>query len=168
YWISGDAGTYGFQDAKTCMEEKFSLPLLTTPIGDAVVLMVTRSTNYFAVTGDTAAEILASLEQNGPKHGKERRAMGLMHASGHLGLHCSPYRVPIDVAVDVTLPQHDHVDGLSEDLRLRWQRLVASVTAHEERHVEIFLDGARTTKRRIETVSLSQPCPDVHQEIQKI
>lgn len=168
YWISGDAGTYGFQDTKTCMGEKFSLPLLTVPIGDAVVLKVTRSTHYFAVTGGTADEILASLERNAPKHGKERRAVGLTNASGSLGLVCSPYRVTIDFALDVTLPQHDHVDRLSEDLRLRWQRLVASVTAHEQRHVEIFLDGARTAKRRIETVSLSQPCPDVHHEIQKI
>src|SRR5262249_34770773 len=141
---------------------------LTTPIGDAVVLNVTRSTQYFAVTGDTADEILASLEQNSPKHGKERRAVGLMHVSGTLGLKCSPYRVTIDSALDVTLPQHDHVDRLSEDLRLRWERLVASVTAHEQRHVEIFLDGARAAKSRIETLSLSQPCPDVHQEIQRI
>src|SRR4030095_11513707 len=77
YWISGDAGTYGFQDTQTCMQEKFSLPLLTTPIGDAVVLKVTRSTQFFAVTGDTGDEILASINRNGPKHGKERRAVGL-------------------------------------------------------------------------------------------
>jgi predicted secreted Zn-dependent protease len=168
YWISGDAGTYGFQDTQTCMAEKFSLPLLTTPIGDAVVLKVTRSTQYFAVSGDTGDDILASLERNGPKHGKERRAVGLAHESGKLGVECSPYLVTIDFTLDVTLPQHDHVERLSEDLQLRWQRLVASVTAHEQRHVEIFLDGVRTAKRRIETVSLSQPCPDVHQEIQKI
>jgi hypothetical protein len=60
YWISGDAGTFGFQDTQACMSAKFLLPVLTSPIADAVKVKVTNSTQYFSVGGDTASEIFAS------------------------------------------------------------------------------------------------------------
>ena len=168
YWISGDAGTYGFQDTQACMSEKFLLPVLVGPITDAVKVKVTNSTQYFSVGGDTTTEILASLETNSPRQDNHRRAAGVTAASGSLAVECSPYTVTIDLKVVVTLPQHDHLDRLPEDLKLRWRRLVASITAHEQRHVEIFVDGARTLKRRVEAIPISRPCPDIHQEIQTI
>jgi predicted secreted Zn-dependent protease len=168
YWISGDAGTYGFQDTQACMSEKFLLPMLVGPIADAVKVKVTNSTQYFSVGGDTTTEILASLQTNSPRQENHRRAAGVTAASGNLGVECSPYTVTIDLNVVVTLPQHDHLAGLPEDLRLRWRRLVASITAHEQRHVEIFVEGARAMKRRVEAIPISRPCPDIQQEIQTI
>jgi predicted secreted Zn-dependent protease len=168
YWISGDAGTYGFQDTQACMSEKFLLPVLTSPIADAVKVKVTNSTQYFSVGGDTASEILASLETNSPRQKKHRRAAGLTSTSQRLAVECHPYTVTIDLDIVVTLPQHDHLDRLPEDLKLRWRRLVASVTAHEQRHVEIFVEGAGVVKRRIEALPLSRACPDIQQQIQSI
>ena len=168
YWISGDAGTYGFQDTQACMSEKFLLPMLVGPIADAVKVKVTNSTQYFSVGGDTTTEILASLETNSPRQENHRRAAGVTSASGSLGVECSPYTVTIDLDIVVTLPQHDHPDRLPEDLKLRWRRLVASITAHEQRHVEIFVDGARAMKRHVEAIPISRPCRDLQQEIQTI
>jgi predicted secreted Zn-dependent protease len=168
YWISGDAGTFGFQDTQACMSEKFLLPVLTSPIADAVKVKVTNSTQYFPVGGDTASEIFASFETNSPVQERHRRAAGLTSASGRVAVECSPYTVTIDLDVVVTLPQHDHLDRLPEDIKLRWRRLVASVTAHEQRHVDIFVEGARAMKRRIEAIPISRPCSDIHQEIQTI
>jgi predicted secreted Zn-dependent protease len=168
YWISGDAGTYGFQDTQACMSEKFLLPVLTSPIADAVKLKVANSTQYFSVGGDTASEILTSLETNSPRQEKHRRVAGLTSASGRFAVECSPYTVTTDLEVVVTLPQHDHLDRLPEDLKLRWRRLVTSITAHEQRHVDIFVAGARTVKRRIEALPISRPCSDIQQEIQTI
>jgi hypothetical protein len=49
YWMTGDAGTFGFQDTQTCMSEKFQLPvLLTSPIGEAVKVKVAQSTQSFS------------------------------------------------------------------------------------------------------------------------
>jgi predicted secreted Zn-dependent protease len=168
YWISGDAGTFGFQDTQACMSEKFQLPVVTGPIGEAVKVKLVRSTEYFSVRGDTGSEILASLEANSPKHESLPRAAGTTAASGKLSMECNPYLVTIDLNLVVTLPKHDHVDGLNAELRRRWERLVASISAHEERHVDIYVTGAQAVKRRIEAIAVSQPCGNIHDEIQKI
>jgi predicted secreted Zn-dependent protease len=44
----------------------------------------------------------------------------------------------------VTLPQHDQLNELSQDIRTNWQRFAARVAAHEQRHVDIYLNGAKT------------------------
>jgi predicted secreted Zn-dependent protease len=37
----------------------------------------------------------------------------------------------------VMLPRHETPDDLPADLRGRWERFVARVAAHEQRHVDI-------------------------------
>jgi predicted secreted Zn-dependent protease len=168
YWISGDAGTFGFQDTQACMSEKFLRPVLTSPIGEAITVKVARSTQYFSVRGETAGSIFASLEANSPKQERLPVVAGTTSASGKLAVECHPYTVTIGLDVVVTLPRHDNVDGLSDELKRRWQRLVASIDAHEQHHVDIFVTGAQAVKSRIEAIPLSRPCSEVHDEIQKI
>ena len=48
--------------------------VLVGPIADAVKVKVANSTQYFSVGGDTAREILASLETNSPRQEEHRRA----------------------------------------------------------------------------------------------
>jgi predicted secreted Zn-dependent protease len=168
YWISGDAGTFGFQDTQVCMSEKFRLPVVATSVADAVKVKVNRSTQYYSVRGETTQEILGSLHTNSPMHVDGKRASGVTSGSGRLAVACSPYTITIELNLLVTLPQHDQLDGLSEELKTRWQGLVASVTAHEERHVEIYRDTAQTMKNRMEAISISRPCEDIQQEIQSI
>ena len=168
YWISGDAGTFGFQDTQVCMSEKFRLPVVATSVADAVKVKVNRSTEYYSVRGEAAQEILGSLHTNSPMHVDGKRASGVTSGSGSLAVVCSPYTITIELNLLVTLPQHHQLDGLSAELTARWQSLVTSVTAHEQRHVDIYLAGAKTMKKRMEAISISRPCEDIQHEIQSI
>src|SRR3989442_9971211 len=44
------------------------------------------------------------------------------------------------------LPRHETADDLPADLRDRWERFVARVAAHEQRHVDIYLEGAKRSE----------------------
>jgi chromosome segregation ATPase len=55
----------------------------------------------------------------------------------------------ITLDVVVTLPRHEQPDDLSEDLRAKWERFAARIAAHEQRHVDISLDGATAMKARM-------------------
>ena len=65
---------------------------------------------------------------------------------------CSPESMTITLKLVVTLPRHDQLNDLSQDIRTNWQRFAARVAAHEQRHVDIYLDGAKTTKTRMEAI----------------
>ena len=69
----------------------------------------------------------------------------------------------------VTLPQHDHLNDLPQDIRTNWQRFAARVAAHEQRHVDIYLEGAKTMKARMEAIlrKLSS-CSELEKEIHSL
>ncbi len=52
----------------------------------------------------------------------------------------------------VTLPRHDQLIELSQDITTNWQRFATRVAAHEQRHVDIYLDGAKRMKTRMEAI----------------
>jgi predicted nucleic acid-binding Zn-ribbon protein len=65
----------------------------------------------------------------------------------------------------VTLPRHETPDGLPADLRDRWERFVARVAAHEQRHVDIYLEGAKAMKARLEATRTAVSCADLEKAI---
>jgi predicted secreted Zn-dependent protease len=67
--------------------------------------------------------------------------------------------------VVVMLPRHETPDDLPADLRGRWERFVARVTAHEQRHVDIYLEGAKAMKARMEATRTAVSCADLEKAI---
>src|SRR3989442_8121842 len=63
------------------------------------------------------------------------------------------------------LPRHETADDLPADLRDRWERFVARVAAHEQRHVDIYLEGAQAMKARLEATRTAVSCADVEKAI---
>jgi predicted secreted Zn-dependent protease len=61
----------------------------------------------------------------------------------------------------VMLPRHETPDDLPADLRGRWERFVARVAAHEQRHVDIYLKGAKAMKARLEATRTAVSCADL-------
>jgi len=56
----------------------------------------------------------------------------------------------ITLRLVVTLPRHEHPEVLRGDVRRHWERFAARIAAHEQRHVDIFVDGAKAMKAGME------------------
>jgi predicted secreted Zn-dependent protease len=132
-----------------------------TPQREWVILKLSSSTQYYSVRGTTTGAIFGDIERNGLFDSKDRRAVGLTAAEwsidwkGGIGTRpalCSPEPMTITLNLVVTLPRHDQLIELSPDITTNWQRFAARVAAHEQRHVDIYLDGAKRMKTRMEAI----------------
>jgi predicted secreted Zn-dependent protease len=151
--------------------------LLPTPQREWVILKTSSSTQYYAVRGTTTDAIFLDIERNGLFDTMARRAVGLTSAEWSIdwkGIEthpsfCSPESMTIALGLVVTLPQHDHLSDLSQEIRTNWQRFTARISAHEKRHVDIYLNGAKTMKTRMEAIrAKSISCPELENAIRSI
>jgi predicted secreted Zn-dependent protease len=62
--------------------------------------------------------------------------------------------------MDADLGRRGRPRGLPADLRGRWERFVARVAAHEQRHVDIYLEGAKAVKARLEATRTAVSCAE--------
>jgi chromosome segregation ATPase len=77
--------------------------------------------------------------------------------------------VTITLNLVVTLPRHERLDDLSNDVRERWLHFAAAVAAHEQRHVDIFMNRANAVKVRIEAALKNwASCADVEATLRSI
>jgi predicted secreted Zn-dependent protease len=141
------------------------------------MLKTSSSIQYYSVRGTTTGVIFDGIERNGLFDSKGRRAVGLTSAEWKIDwkniethrAFCSPESMTITLNVVVTLPQHDLPDDLSQDIRTNWQRFAARVAAHEQRHVDIYLNGAKTMKTRMEAIrTKSSSCSEVDNVVRSI
>ena len=131
------------------------------------------STRYYPVRGTTTAAIFAAIDANGLVETSGHRAVGLTSAewkltSGDVDARAVPCVFPsltIMLHLAVMLPRHEAPEVLPADLRDRWERFVARVAAHEQRHVDIYLEGAKAMKTRLEATRTAVPCADLEKTI---
>ena len=142
-----------------------------------VTLRTSTSTQSYVVRGATSRAIFDSIDGNGLSDNNGRRAVGL--TSGHWsfdwsgfqagGGFCNAAPMTITLTLVVTLPTLDQPDGLSPDIETRWQRFAARVTAHEQQHVDIYLEGAKTMKTLMEaTLATPSSCATLQTTIRSI
>jgi predicted secreted Zn-dependent protease len=117
------------------------------------VLHTSLSTEYYPVRGTTAAAIFEEIDRNGLVEKSGQRAIGLTSVDWKLASDgpCNAPSLTITLRVVVTLPRHEQPEVLRADVRRHWERFAARVAAHEQRHVDIFLDGAKALKASMET-----------------
>jgi predicted secreted Zn-dependent protease len=134
------------------------------------------STRYYPVHGTTAAAIFAAIDASGLVETSGRRAVGVTSAewkltSGDVDLRAVPCVFPsltVTLQLFVMLPRHETPDVLPGDLRGRWERFVARVAAHEQRHVDIYLEGAQAMKTRLEATRTAVSCADLEKAIDTV
>lgn len=130
------------------------------PQRDRVVLKTASVTRYYAIQGLTTRAIFTEIEKNGLIDSKAHRAVGLTSADWNMdwkGLErqrgiCDPRMMTITLDLVVTLPQHKRSNDLPPDLAANWRRFAAGVATHEQRHVDIYLSGAKRVKSRMEAI----------------
>jgi predicted secreted Zn-dependent protease len=144
------------------------------PPRQPVVVETHVSTRYYPVHGMTTAAIFTAIDANGLVEARSgRRAVGMTSVewkltSGDVAARAVPCVFPsltVTAHLVVTLPRHETPDDLPADLRDRWQRFVARVAAHEQRHVDIYLEGAKAMKARLEATRTAVSCADLEKEI---
>ena len=143
------------------------------PPRQPVVVETSVSTHYYSVRGTTTPTIFAAIDANGLMETSGQRALGLTSSqwkltSGDVNARATPCVFPsltVTLQLVVTLPRHETPDELPADMRDRWERLVARVAAHEQRHVDIYLQGAQAMKTRFEATRTAVSCADLEKAI---
>jgi predicted secreted Zn-dependent protease len=131
------------------------------------------STRYYPVRGATTAAIFEAIDANGLVETSGQRAVGVTSAewkltSGDVDARAVPCVFPsltVMLHLVVTLPRHETPDALPADLQGRWERFVARVAAHEQRHVDIYLEGAKAMTARLEGTRTTVSCVDLEKAI---
>src|SRR4030095_1316152 len=135
-----------------------------TPQRERVSLKTSSLIRDYPVRGTTTLAIFDDIDRNGLFDSKVHRAVGLTSADWNMdwqgretypGL-CGTTSVAITLNLVVILPQHKRLNDLSPDITANWGRFAASVAAHEQRHVDIYLAGARSVSTLMETI-LAKP-----------
>jgi predicted secreted Zn-dependent protease len=149
-----------------------------TPQREWVTIKTSSSVQYYSVRGATTDAIFDDIKKNGLFDNKGRPAVGV--TSGEWGIDwkriettrpavCSAESMTILLNLVVTLPQHDQLNDLSRGIRTNWQRFAASVAAHEQRHVDIYLNGAKTMKTRMDAIrTKSSSCSELENVIDSV
>jgi predicted secreted Zn-dependent protease len=146
------------------------------PPQPTVTLTTTKATTYYSVRGTTTSKIFEEIEAHRLVEQDGTHAAGLAAANSEVkwnarenGVLCTPGPVRITLDLVVTLPRHEHPNDLAEELRQRWQHFAAAVAAHEQRHVDIFLDGATAVRARIEAALKDwMSCIDLNATIERL
>jgi predicted secreted Zn-dependent protease len=143
------------------------------PPQQQVVVETNVSTTYYPVRGTTTTAIFTAIDTNGLVETSGQRAVGVTSVewkltSGEVAVSAVPCVFPsltVTLHLVVKLPRHEAPDALPADLRSRWERFVARVAAHEQRHVDIYLDGAKAMKARLEATRTAVTCADLEKAI---
>jgi len=135
---------------------------------DPVVLKVERSTKYYDVRGANSSEIFDYLAAHNETDARGRRMAGSTASSARLEWSALPgtascylQRLTILLNLVVTLPRHEYADGLQDEARANWDRLVKRIAEHEQRHVDIELEFARKLQTQIRALPTAASCSEL-------
>jgi predicted secreted Zn-dependent protease len=137
----------------------------------SVVLETSVSTEHYPVRGTTAAAIFEEIDKNGLVEKTGQPAMGLTTVAWKLASDgpCNAPSLTITATLLVTLPRHEQPDVLAPDVRGHWERFAARVAAHEQRHVDIFLEGAQAMRASMETLRAKRmSCAEIEKAVDEI
>ena len=143
------------------------------PPQQPAVVETSVSTRYYPVRGTTTSAIFAAIDANGLVETSGQRAMGLTSTewklnSGDVDVRAVPCVFP---SLTVTLHLRGHAAAPRDPGRPAGRppgplgALRRGVTAHEQRHVDINLEGAKAMKARLEATRTTVSCADLEKAI---
>jgi predicted secreted Zn-dependent protease len=146
-----------------------------------VTVTVTVERKTFLVQGCTEGELAIAAVKNIPDSAK-KNTPGLRWDGDALGLtvqslsyewsldakgsSCMIASASIVIAIVVHIPEATTREGMSSVESKKWDLLVSKIKTHEQRHVDIFLQGAKSLPQALEAVRVSSKCGDVDKSIQ--
>ncbi len=165
-----DATQSGGGDSSTTTELR-----VTDPPEAAIDLDMSLDTKFYEVEGTTTESIFNHIERNGPTDGDGKRGSGLTSVvwgyewqGGSEAGACTIRSMTIKAEMVVTLPQHVEAESLPIDIEDDWQAYADSVEVHEQTHVDIYEDGAKTIRERMLVIGSMSDCDDLEDEIDRV
>jgi predicted secreted Zn-dependent protease len=143
-----------------------------------VTVTVERKT--FLVQGCTEGELAISAVKNIPgsvvkeARGKPREggvigttvpSLSYQWSSDPKASSCKMASASIVIAIVVLTPEATTRAGMSSVESRKWDLLVSRIKTHEQRHVDIFLQGAKSLAQALERVPASADCRAVEKSI---
>jgi predicted secreted Zn-dependent protease len=145
------------------------------PVVGGIELDTSLDTEYYEVEGTTTESIFNNIEQNGPTDGDGKRGSGLTSVvwgyewqGGPEGGECAIRSMTIKADMVVTLPQHLNADSLPAGIADDWNAYTESVATHEQTHVDIYEEGAKTIRERMLAIGSMSTCDELETEIKRI
>jgi predicted secreted Zn-dependent protease len=143
---------------------------------EGVFLQTSVKTDYYSVEGTSTEAIFRFIEQNGPTDGQGKRGSGLtsvVWAYDWKGDRqndgsCSIASMTIHADMSVLLPQHANEAGLSPEILQHWREYAAGVATHEQRHVDIYTNGANDIKDEMSSIGKLEDCDELENRIESI
>lgn len=151
---------------------------VATPVVDTprVDLVTSQETTYYPVSGTTTEDIFTSIEANGPTDNVGQQGSGLTSVDWEYKWTgdkapsgaCSIRELTISADITVELPRHGGEASLSQSVLANFQAYAQGVAAHEQRHVDIYLEGARDIQAAMQEVGVEPDCEVLEARIDAI
>jgi predicted secreted Zn-dependent protease len=134
----------------------FGLALVFASVPALAAPKVTVQVSYYDIAGKSGSELLRSMDRKGPRHGFMGRAIAQTRYkikwSGSLGERDGKCRVAkSDVRLEISYVYPRIPDKAQGALRGRWDRFLADVVRHEQRHSKIAREMATEVDAMIRT-----------------
>jgi predicted secreted Zn-dependent protease len=136
-----------------------------------VIVNTSTSTQYYPVQGMSAAAIFDEIDRTNLFEKSGQRAIGLTAATWKLASEgpCNAPALTVTLTLVVTLPRHELPQALTGDVRRHWERFAARVAEHEQRHVDIFLEGVKAMKTSMDAaLAKAASCADVEKAAETV
>lgn len=149
----------------------------TSELSRAAVIALETSveTEYYTVEGQTTEAIFGFIEREGPTDGEGKRGSGLTSVTwgyewegGPESGDCSIRSMTISAEIVVTLPRHVAPDTLPQQIGANWDSYAAGVAEHEQRHIDIYEQGAQELKQRMKEIGAFPSCDALENEIKRV
>jgi predicted secreted Zn-dependent protease len=130
------------------------------------------STNFYAVSGNSIREILASIARSKPPavsmHARTEWKLEWRFTteSGASGCACTEFH--IQLATTKTLPRWIPTAEAPAPVRDAWARYALALAVHEEGHAQVARDAAAELRRRVDAVGSFPSCAALTAELNRI
>ncbi len=135
------------------------------PAADRIKVAATTAKQYYTVYGSTSDELLSYVENYGPIDDKGVRGTGVTLYTTNLTWDsnrdpraCAIATMTIQVDLKVVLPTLDSRTSLDAVLGSYWAKFAAGVATHEQRHVDIYLQGADAIRQKMLAIQPTLGC----------
>jgi predicted secreted Zn-dependent protease len=143
---------------------------------DRIELSVGVETTHFRVIGSTTDDIFNSLRLSSLPTTEGSKAVGLTTSNltydwepvERRGGKCAIGSMSLLFSLRMILPEHAQASLLTPTLSGRWANFARDVQAHEQRHVDIYAEGAEAMRAAMLAIPAQSSCEGLEREIDRV
>lgn len=149
--------------------------ILGIALGSKSEPIITITTNYYEISGKTAAEIGKSLYENSPiiQNGKKYHAYTKWYVKWNFYWQKSPNSCQItsfktSLDVEYTLPKLISYAYLSPSVKQKWDKYYQALIKHEQNHKNFGLNAVRDIEKYLLNMNKREKCTQLEKEVNQM